>query len=105
MAHERTNRFSTGVFVVFVALVGFAASSHAGADEVLYSIDRFAPVLYTVDASDGSTLASIAITLSGETIIGGTALATKPNNGRLYAMLELAPPSTQCLVTIDPDRR
>ncbi len=97
----KMTQFARPVFLMFVTLIGFAGASAAGSAHLLYSIDEAAPILHTVDRNDGSSVSSIAITLAGQTITGGTALAEQPDSGLLYAMVSLESPGTQLLVTID----
>lgn len=74
---------------------------------VVYTIDHVAPVLRTIDPSTGTTTSSVAVTLAGETVKGGTGLAAHPATGELFALLKLTSsvpgePSSRGLVTIDP---
>lgn len=58
-------------------------------------------LLRTLDPQTGATLGSVPITLSGETILGGTGLAAD-SEGTLFALLKLSSQSGRELVTIDP---
>lgn len=62
----------------------------ASADSVLYSISSDDDQLRVIDPSNGNTTSNVAITLSGETVEGGTGLATKPGTDELWALLKLS---------------
>lgn len=70
------------------------------ATSTLYSIELNNATLREIDPANGSTLTSIAITLTGETINGGAGLALDPLSGALFALLKLN--VGQVLATIDP---
>ncbi len=75
----------------------------AGASSpTLLSIDQGSDQLRVLDATTGATLASSAITLTGETILGGRGLATHPATGQLWALLRLSGQDGHELVTLDP---
>jgi hypothetical protein len=59
------------------------------------------PTLRTIDSADGTTVASVTITLAGEAVNGGTGLARHPQTGVLYAMLKVAGKQFPDLVTLD----
>jgi hypothetical protein len=59
------------------------------------------PTLRTIDSADGSTVASVTITLAGEVVSGGNALARNPLTGVLYAMLKVSGKQFPELVTLD----
>jgi len=68
----------------------------------LFSIDRRDDQLHVVDPTDASIDSTKTITLSGETVRGGTGLATHPTTGELWAILKINGQSGRELVTIDP---
>jgi hypothetical protein len=68
----------------------------------LYSIARDNDQFRLVNPFSGKTLNSVTITLAGEVVQGGTALATQPSTGALWAALTLAGQSSRQLVRIDP---
>jgi len=59
------------------------------------------PTLRTIDSANGSTVGSVTITLAGEVVVGGTALARNPQTGVLYAMLKIEGRQFRDLVTLD----
>lgn len=72
-----------------------------------------APVLYTVSSNGDDqlrtvdpltalTLSSVTITLAGETVTGGTGLATNPLTNELYALLTIQGQSGRELVKLNP---
>src|SRR5262245_44099897 len=88
------------VTAVMVAL----AVVPARAGSALYSI---APpfqdnLLRRIDPATGATISSVPITLQGKTVLGGNGLATHPQTGQLYALLQLDRQQGRQLVTIDP---
>ena len=81
-------------------------SAFAGADGPsdgdLLAIERNGLSLHTISPTDGSVISTVAISLTGETIEGGTGLAVDPTTGTLYALLKIDSDSDRVLVTIDP---
>ncbi len=73
----------------------------AGPAPSLLSIDGAANRLRVIDPESGATLASLAVTLAGETISGGNGLATHPLTGELWALLRLEDQDGRELVTLD----
>ncbi len=69
---------------------------------VLFSVDRYSDLLRVVDPATGATLSSRAITLVGATVTAGRGLATHPETGELWALLELAGQNVSELVTTHP---
>lgn len=67
---------------------------------LLYSLTSFGDHLRVVDPATGTTVSSVAISLHGSTVTGGTALATLPVTRELWAALTIGGQSR--LVTIDP---
>lgn len=67
---------------------------------MLLSISRDDAFLRTLDPQSGATLVSVVITLSGETVLGGTGLAAN-STGMLFALLKLSGQAGRELVTID----
>lgn len=72
----------------------------------LYSISTSGDELYTIDPSDGSTLTTVSISLSGFSIDNGNGLAKDPISGTLYAVLrgefDSSSEDTRVIVTLDP---
>ncbi len=97
--------------VVVLLVLGIQGSVPAGASEFLRSISPGGPgaprtpdpLLRTVDSADGSTVVgeSVAITLAGEVVIGGSGLARHPQAGTLFALLKIEGTSFRRLVTLD----
>jgi len=81
-------------------------SAFAGADGPsdgdLLAIERNGLSLHTISPTDGSVISTVTISLTGETIEGGTGLAVDPTTGTLYALLKIDGDSDRVLVTIDP---
>ncbi len=69
---------------------------------VLLSIDAVQSQLRVLDPGSGATLASRAIVLAGERVLGGNGLATHPLTGELWALLRLSGREGRELVTLDP---
>jgi cell division septation protein DedD len=97
--------------VVLLAFGMLGAVLPAGAGDLLLSISPGGPgaprspdsLLRTVDSADGSTVAgeSVAVTLAGEVVIGGSGLARHPQTETLFALLKLEGTSFRRLVTLD----
>jgi hypothetical protein len=97
--------------VVVLLAFGMLGVVPAGAGDLLLSISPGGPgaprapdpLLRAVDSADGSTVAgeSVAITLAGEVVIGGSGLAREPQTGTLFALLKLEGTSFRRLVTLD----
>ncbi len=85
----------TFVFMVFAPLT-------AHAQRILYSISRDDDLLRVVNPSTGSTISSVAITLTGKGVAFGNGLATHPVTGELFALLKLDGQTGRQLVKIDP---
>ncbi len=73
-------------------------------DEVLtlFSLDRGSALLRRLDPSTGAILSSLAITMQGASVRGGSGLATHPVTGQLFALLEVNDRLSRDLATIDP---
>ncbi len=71
-------------------------------DENVLSIDSFSATLHKINPDTGATISSVGITLAGENLNGGAGLAFNPDDGKLYALLQLDKPEGRHLVTIDP---
>jgi hypothetical protein len=97
--------------VVVLLALGMLGAVPAGAGDFLLSVSPGGPgaprtpdpFLRLVDSVDGSTVAgeSVAITLTGEVVIGGNGLARHPQTGTLFALLKLEGTSFRRLVTLD----
>ncbi len=87
-----------GAAALYVALGGTVAN----AASILYSIDSQSDLLRVIDPTDASTNSSVAITLAGETVEGGTGLAVNPFTNELYGLLRLDGVDYRELVRIDP---
>jgi len=97
--------------VVLLLALGMLGAVPAGAGDLLLSVSPGGPgaprtpdpFLRLVDSVDGSTVAgeSVAITLAGEVVIGGSGLARHPQTGTLFALLKLEGTSFRRLVTLD----
>ncbi len=72
------------------------------AEKSLLAIDARWDQLRVVEPGSGATLASVTVTLAGETVEGGTSLATHPATGELWALLRLSGQAGRELVTLDP---
>jgi len=71
----------------------------------LYALQRFGTPqnLFTLDPSTGKDLTATPITLAGETVFNGNALAIHPTTGELWAVLRVfSATSDRVLVTVDP---
>ncbi|MDP6715970.1 MAG: hypothetical protein QF368_15295 [SAR202 cluster bacterium] len=82
-----------------------ATSSVAVSDPVpvVYSISSTNALLSAINPADGSTISSVAITVSEDTVNGGTGLVVNQIDGKLWALLKLASDTSKReLVTIDP---
>ena len=80
-------------------------SAYAGAGPSvgdLLAIERNGLSLHTISPTDGSVISTVTISLTGETIEGGTGLAVDPTTGTLYALLKIDGDNDRVLVTIDP---
>lgn len=73
-----------------------------GQQKVL-TISRDDDLLRELDVSTALTLGSVALTLPGRTVNGGTGLALNPANSELFGLLKLAGQTGRELVTIDMD--
>ena len=97
--------------VVVLLALGMLGAVPAGAGDLLLSVSPGGPgaprtpdpFLRLVDSVDGSTVAgeSVAITLAGEVVIGGSGLARHPETETLFALLKLEGTSFRRLVTLD----
>ncbi len=97
--------------VVVLLALGMLGAVPAGAGDLLLSVSPGGPgaprtpdpFLRLVDSVDGSTVAgeSVAITLAGEVVIGGSGLARHPQTETLFALLKLEGTSFRRLVTLD----
>lgn len=47
------------------------------------------PLLRTIDSSNGATLRSVSMVMTGFTVVGGSGLARHPETGTLYALLKV----------------
>ncbi len=87
---------------LLIALLGTLIPTSSEAEPALISVSPRTPVLRTVDAADGSTLdASIELTLTGETVLGATGLATDPQTGTVYALLKVQFQQNSRLVSLN----
>ena len=70
----------------------------------ILSVDRADANLRTIDLVTAATTDTVAMTLSGSTIDGGTGLARHPGTGVLWAVLKIdGNNSMRELVTVDED--
>ncbi|MEZ6132036.1 MAG: spherulation-specific family 4 protein [Planctomycetaceae bacterium] len=67
----------------------------------LLSVSPRDALLRTLDQTDGATLSSVAISLTGETVLGATGLAVNPVDGVVYALLRLQGRFARELVTLN----
>lgn len=70
--------------------------------QTLYSVTNSDDQLRTIDPATAATTSSIAITLAGKTVTGGTGLAANPTTGQLWAILKVDPGGKRVLATINP---
>ncbi len=96
----KTKLFIPISFLLLTVEAAHPSAAAAGSAGLLYSLERSGAILHKVDADDGSTISSVTITLAGETVTGGTALAEHPTTGVLYAIVKLEP-KLRRLVTIN----
>jgi hypothetical protein len=101
--NEKLYSVTTSGVVSLIGTLDRNAKGLAFVDETLYSVSRDDDLLRTIDPTNGSTLSSVTITLSGKTIFGANGLATDPGTGVLWAILKISGQSGRQLVTIDPD--
>ncbi len=72
-------------------------------ERALFSIDGSNPTLRRLSIGDGHTVSAVAITLPGETVLGGNGLSNHPQTGELMGLLRLqGGAGARELVTIDP---
>ena len=83
-------------------LIQTDAALEAPPGRALYSISRDDDLLRLVNPSTGSTISSVAITLTGKGVSFGNGLATHPVTGQLFALLKLDGQTGRQLVTINP---
>jgi hypothetical protein len=72
----------------------------------LYSVDPRSNILRTIDTTDATTIDdTVTLTLDGQEVFGGNGLATRPEDGLLFAILRTAgdKQSNRFLATIDPE--
>jgi len=69
---------------------------------MLYSVAASDDLLRTIDPTDGSTLSSVTMTLSGATLNGATGLAFNQLTSELFGILKVSGQSGRELVTINP---
>jgi hypothetical protein len=94
-------RLRACVCVVKILIFMVLAPSAAYAGRILYSISRDDDLLRVVNPSTGSTISSVAITLTGKQVSFGNGLATHPVTGELFALLKLDGQTGRQLVTIN----
>jgi hypothetical protein len=68
----------------------------------LYAISNVDNQLRVLNPATGATLLRVPISLTGETVTGGTGLATHPSTQELWAILKLAGQPGRQLAVIDP---
>ena len=90
----------------FIGDMDHQAKGLAFVGDTLFSIDRGSggsATLFTIDPSDASSIGSVTIFGLSSAILGGTGLATNPDDGSLWALLRTSEDSGfRSLVTIDP---
>src|SRR5262245_52331652 len=96
---SRAHRLLTPV--AMVAMLHLAGSL-ADAATIAYSVSPRDNTLRTIDATNGTTLSSVPITLSGQSVLAGLGLARHPATGELWALLRLVGQAGRQLVKIDP---
>ena len=95
-------RLITGAcFVIAIVSMVFTTLS-AQAQSILYSVSRDDDLLRVINPSTGSTISSVAITLTGKGVAFANGLATHPVTGELFALLKLNGQTGRQLVKIDP---
>ncbi len=97
----------TALLVIFwgVSLLLIVLPEMGHAISILYSVSPRDNQLRAIDPAIGVTLSSVPITLPGETVKGGTGLATNPLTGLLYGLLKTSQFNTDAgsvLAVIDP---
>lgn len=80
----------------------FGGLAFDATEETLYAVSQADDLLRVVDPTDASTISSVDITLSGETVNSGYGLARDPIADELYALLTLSGQEFPELVTLDP---
>ncbi|APZ96389.1 right-handed parallel beta-helix repeat-containing protein [Fuerstiella marisgermanici] len=101
---DRSNNFGVMTTDGVASLLGFLDHDSKGLafdGSNLLSVTAKDAFLRTLDQSDGATLSSVAISLSGETVLGATGLAVNPVDGVVYAMLRLQGRFARELVTLN----
>jgi hypothetical protein len=88
-------------FLITVVFITFAVLP-AHAQSILYSVSRDDDLLRVINPSTGSTISSVAITLTGKGVAFANGLATNPVTGELFALLKLDGQTGRQLVKIDP---
>ncbi len=83
-------------------VLGILVLAKIASAQTLYSVNADDDQLRTIDPTTAATTSSIAITLAGKTVTGGTAMATHPMTGQLWAILKVNPGGKRVLVTINP---
>lgn len=101
MNNNKMNTMKSFLILGAIVLGTLALSSVAAAD-ILYSISPRDDLLRAINPATGLTINDVTITLAGETVSGGTGLATNPLTGELYAILKIFGSGGRELVTIDP---
>ena len=94
--------------------IGLAGGDYAtgiayesGATPRLLAVALLGDLFYSINRTTGVATSLGAMTLAGETILGGTGLATDPTTGTIYGILKLASlvNPARALVTINPTTR
>lgn len=91
---------TTRLGVLLCVLIAAAAVQPAAAQSLF--LTEYNANLHEVDSTTGMILNTVVMTLPGETIERGTALATQPGTGVLYGVLQVSGTPGRELVTIDP---
>jgi len=90
-----------GCFVITIVSMAFMLLP-AHAQSILYSVSRDDDLLRVINPSTGSTISSVAITLTGRGVSFANGLATNPLTGELFALLKLDGQTGRQLVKINP---
>jgi hypothetical protein len=107
----RTRGFGVAVFVVSVGALGaperawgaraLETGGEPRAAAQLYSLGT-SGVLHSIDPGNGTSLSSVPVAVSAETVVNGNGLTSEPSTGALWGLLTLLGQSGRELVTIEP---
>ncbi|MCP4708020.1 MAG: hypothetical protein GY869_05310, partial [Planctomycetes bacterium] len=84
--------------------LGWFLPENSATTTLLYSIahNSEGPYLYQIDPTNAQTISGTLITISGGEVYGGNGLATHPDTGVLWVILQTNTSDFRILATIDP---